>query len=314
MNIFNVVGYDVNGLTQEEALTFADLNWTVAKQPIWTDGINGPITSAKHFATVRQDNQAILGIVGPDYAPVQNHELLYLCERVAKDSQITIETAGPLFGGSRVWIQLKGDCFDVGPKKDQNYTTTLFTNGHDGLWPLCSLPTSYRVVCQNTLNMAINEGRKKNMIISMKHVGDMQSRLEQMYMAIQEFKDRAVDFKEKVNLLGNTPVSTEFVQEFWTKVYIDLYGNFSSDPTTEDQKEKFDHAKSKVLKWINVFDSEVKESGANLWTAMNAVTYDLDHNQIYRGDRKYENRFNDILFGNGAKEKINVMNRALSMV
>jgi hypothetical protein len=45
---------------------------------------------------------------------------------------------------------------------------------------------------------------------------------------------------------------------------------------------------------------------------MNSITYWLDHQQIYRGEKKSENRFNDILFGKGAKEKVDVMNAALA--
>ena len=69
-----------------------------------------------------------------------------------------------------------------------------------------------------------------------------------------------------------------------------------------------------MIKWSNTFDLETPLSGSNLWTAMNAVTYWIDHNQIYRGNNKAENRFVDVLFGTGAKEKVAVMDRALSMV
>lgn len=320
MSIFNSVGTDIQDCSLEAALSKADLNWTVAKLPIWSYGqwdesIGGgrPITTSRHFATVRQDNETILGIVGPDYVPVQNQELAYLCERL-QGKDVKIETAGSLNGGQRVWIQMKGNSFDVGNKRDENISMTLFTNGHDGQWPLSSLPTNYRVLCQNTLNMALNNGRKNNMIISMKHVGDMQSRLEQMIIAIEHWKDRTQNFQERAQILGNKEVNTEFVQKFWTMVYMNMFGDIHDNPSNEFEIEDNKKATSTLIKWSNTFDSEVKHSGANMWTALNAVTYWIDHQQIYRGEKKHENRFNDILFGNGAKEKVNVMNTALQFV
>ena len=316
MSIFNTVGRDVSDLSVSETLQTANLDWTVTKQPIFTDSPdNGEyITTNKHFATVRDDTKTILGIVGPDYQVVQNMELAYLCERVAANNQVQIETAGSLNGGQRVWIQMKGNSFDVGSKRDENYATTLFTNGHDGQWPLSSLPTSVRVICQNTLNMALQSGKRQNMIISMRHVGDMQSRLEEMINAIEQFEVRADIFATKAKALGGVEINTEFVQKFWTQLYMDQFGDIHNDPDTEQTKADNDHAKSVMTKWANTFDAEVKHSGANLWTAMNAVTYWLDHQQIYRGTNKAENRFNDTLFGNGAKEKVNVFNYAMSYV
>ena len=316
MSIFNTVGRDVSDLSLTETLDTAKLNWAVTKQPIFTDSPdNGEyITTNKHFATVRDDTRTILGIVGPDYQVVQNMELAYLCERVAVNNQVQIETAGSLNGGQRVWIQMKGNSFDVGPKRDENYATTLFTNGHDGQWPLSSLPTSIRVLCQNTLNMALQSGKKQNMIISMRHVGNMQDRLEQMINAIEEFEERTDIFATKAKALGNKEVNTEFVQKFWTEMYMNSFGEIHDSPMNEDQIEDNKAAMSTITKWSNTFDAEVKHSGANLWTAMNAVTYWLDHQQIYRGDKKSENKFTDTLFGNGAKEKINVFNSALQLV
>lgn len=317
-SVFNFVGASVEGLSLEEATNRAELNWTVSKRPIYV--MNTPsdtdeelYTTNKFFATTRDDTNTILGVVGPDYQVVQNYELAYLCERL-QGSDVKIETAGSLDGGRRVFIQMRGNAFDVGPKRDTNIPMTLFTNGHDGQWPLSSLPTSIRVVCQNTLNMALNQGKRNNMIISLKHVGNMQDRLESMIDAIENWKDRTDQFQERAEILARKEVNTEFVQNFWTQIYSDMFGEIHENPMNDAQNEDNKSAKSTMTKWANTFDSEVKLSGANLWTAMNAVTYWLDHQQIYRGAKKNENRFVDTLFGDGAREKVNVMNAALQYV
>jgi len=314
-SVFNFVGASVEGLSLEEATNRAGMNWTVSKRPIhvMSDMDDNLYTTNKFFATTRDDTNTILGVVGPDYQVVQNYELAYLCERL-QGSDVKIETAGSLDGGRRVFIQMRGNAFDVGPKRDTNIPMTLFTNGHDGQWPLSSLPTSIRVICQNTLNMALNQGKRNNMIISLKHVGNMQDRLESMIDAIENWKDRTNQFQERAEILARKEVNTEFVQNFWTQIYSDMFGETHENPMNDAQNEDNKSAKSTMTKWANTFDSEVKLSGANLWTAMNAVTYWLDHQQIYRGTKKNENRFVDTLFGDGAREKVNVMNAALDYV
>lgn len=318
MTAFNRIGATIDGLSTTEAMDKANLNWTVSKRPIYV--MNTPsdtdeelYTTNKFFATTRDDNNHILGIVGPDYQIVQNEELVYLCKRL-QGSDVKIETAGYLDHGRRVWVQMRGNAFDVGSKKDTNIPMTLFSNGHDGQWPLSCLPTSTRVICENTLNMALRNGTKNNMIISIKHVGNMQDRLEGMIQAIENWKDRTNDFQSKAETLARKEVNTEFVQNFWLNLYIEMFGNVHESPMNDAQNDDNKTAGSVLAKWSNTFDSEVKLSGANMWTAMNAVTYWLDHQQIYRGANKSENRFNDTLFGNGAKEKVKVMNRSLEFV
>lgn len=301
-------------MSLDEAVTQSGMNWTVSKRPIYVQNHDESLaTTNKFFATTRDDNNHILGIVGPDYQVVQNYELAYLCERL-QGSDVRIENAGILDNGRRVFVQMKGNAFDVGPKKDTNIPMTLFTNGHDGQWPLSSLPTSTRVICENTLNMALSQGKRNNMIISLKHVGNMQDRLESMIHAIENWKDRTIQFQDRAEILARKEVNTEFVQQFWTQIYSDMFGDIHESPMNEAQLEDNKSAISTMTKWANTFDSEVKLSGANLWTAMNAVTYWLDHQQIYRGAKKNENRFVDTLFGDGAREKVNVMNAALDYV
>ena len=314
-NIFLNNGTDVTNATMTEATAKAGLDWTVSKRPIYVQSDNNSEyhTTNRFFATTRDDSDHILGIVGPDYKVIQNYELAYMAERI-QGNDIQVESAGSIRNGSRVWYQLRGNPFGIGPKKDENVPMCLLTNGHDGMNPLCILPTTRRVICENTLNMALQQGRKSKMFISLKHTGNISDRLESLVDAISDFKDRTEIFRSKADILARAEVSTEFVQKFWTQVYMDSFGKIHDNPTKESEVDDNKEASSTMLKWAETFDSEVKLSGANLWTATNAVTYWLDHQQIYRGNNKTENRFVDVLFGDRAKQKIDVMNQALSLV
>lgn len=312
MSLFNTLGQSVTGMSIAEAMDSTKLNWTVSKRPIYvtTDNPDEFATTNKFFANTRDDNNAILGIVGTDYQIIQNHELAEMASRVC-GSDVKVETCGELHGGQRVWIQLSSNPFGVGPNRDEVQPKFLLTNGHTGLHPLGALPTTRRVICENTLNMALQDARSNNTMITLKHSGNIQSRLESLINAIEEFHHRTEQFESKANILASCSVTTEFVQKFWTQLYMDLFGSIHESPMNEAQNEDNSKAKSTLTKWTNTFDSEVKESGANLWTAMNAVTYWLDHQQIYRGTNKTENRFVDTLFGQRAKQKLEVMDYAL---
>ncbi len=58
--------------TAEEALKFANLNFEVVKMPLQTQDSN--LFVPDHFATVRTDNNSVLGVVGKDYKVIQNNE------------------------------------------------------------------------------------------------------------------------------------------------------------------------------------------------------------------------------------------------
>lgn len=314
MSIFTSVGTPVSNMDWEYVNARADLDWTVSKRPVYVQDANNTLHSSnKFFATTRDDNNAILGVVGPDYAVCQNYELAYLCERLSGNNGVTIRSAGSLQGGSRVWYQMEGDPFDV-YGDDTVIPTVLITNGHNGMWPLNVLPTTNRVFCENTLNMAISQGRKNNMLISIKHSTNLSSRLENLIIAMEEFETRKNIFRTNSVILANKDVSVEFVQSFWTNVYIKMFGDVHSNPSTESEEKDNERAESVMIRWTNTFDYEKSRSGTNLWTAFNAVTNWLDHDQQYRGNNKLENKFVNNLFGDVAKQKIEVFNQALTLV
>lgn len=311
MSIFKQIGTNIEGYTLDQATKTARLDWNVDKRPIWTIDKDGKATStSKFFATTRNDTNEILGIVGPDYQVVQNSELAWLCQRVSSTDAV-VETAGYLRSGARVWYQMRGNPFGVGTKKDENIPYCVFSNGHDGQHPISALPTSIRVICENTLNMAHSNAARDGMIISLRHTGDMTGRLEAMAKSIELFKESTERFKSQANTLANKEVTTQFVQDFWTKVYMRCVDNIPYNATSDREKEQQAKAESTVMKWSNTFDSEVKHSGANLWTAFNAVTSWIDHDQIYRGNNKAHNKFNDTVYGKRAKEKVGIFNYAL---
>lgn len=155
----------------EEALVKAGLAWGVSKQAIYlADGTE--ISDSK--AVVRSTDSSVLGVVGNRYTPVQNVEAFRWVDALLGEG-VTYETAGSLQGGKRVWMLAKlPEPYRIIDDEFEPYL--CFFNSHDGLSAVKVIMTPIRVVCQNTLSMALRGARRT---WSAPHVGSIHRRMEQ---------------------------------------------------------------------------------------------------------------------------------------
>jgi phage/plasmid-like protein (TIGR03299 family) len=140
--------------TVGEAIEASGLGWSVAKRRLAIDcGADLPDVLryrgfTGHYATVRQDNDEVLGVVGERYRIVQNHEAFAFVDQLL-GSSIHFETAGSLHGGRRVWVLATlPDHVEVGGDDVRPYV--LLMNSHDGSTAVIAATTPIRVVCQNS--------------------------------------------------------------------------------------------------------------------------------------------------------------------
>ena len=147
------LGTVVSGmLTSAAALDAAHLAWTVEQRPVFADGIAAKIPDYK--AIVRTDNNAVLSIMSDKYHPIQNHEAFEFFDSVVGEGQAVYDTAGALHGGRRVWVmaRLPKPLFIEGDELERNI---LLVTSHDGSSTLKMMHVTTRVVCQNTLSVAL---------------------------------------------------------------------------------------------------------------------------------------------------------------
>lgn len=143
--------------TSEDAIIKAGLDWKVIQKDIYVpDGVK-PIEGYK--ANVRDRDQKVLGVVSNRYRVVQNDEAFAFTEDLLGGGEIFYETAGSLSGGRRVWMLARI------PKQyiingDEITPYLVFTNSHDGSGSIKVAITPVRVVCQNTLNLALRNAER----------------------------------------------------------------------------------------------------------------------------------------------------------
>lgn len=173
-----------------ESIRLANLGWAVNVLPCFDHtGKKLPDFCSR---TVRNIDGKTLGSVGSNYKPFQNTQLFELAECMTKDGAV-FETAGSLKGGQHVWALM-----NLGENRivdDTTVTYLLVTNRHDGGAQVRALVTDVRVVCWNTLSLAL--GKEKN-IIGIRHSGDIEAKLEEAKRVMQ----KAGDWREKYQKLA----------------------------------------------------------------------------------------------------------------
>lgn len=296
-----------DALTTDDALVKGGLDWTVSK----SGGITADGVESKDFcAIIRDDTKTILSVQSPDYEILQNRD------HFALGKDFGVESALSLQGGKKVVLLLKGDTF--APSNSPSDATVQYLaliNSHDGTMALSALPTSVRIVCANTLRMALN-GRGKGMF-KVTHNGDMNNKVRDMEDAIHRFRETGNLFKETVDRLSKREMSVSDVQSFWVKVYERLFGEIPTNPITDTDKSAVDKAADEISRWAATFDAErlALNAPASAWMAANAVTKNIQHRVGKRGRKMTpESRAYQNLMGDKQDDTVLVMTEALALV
>ena len=152
------VGHEISDPSDyQDILNQTDLDWNVEV----TDGIGAktssgePVYTSQKCATVRTDNNRVLGIVGPNYKVVQNSELALMAHRL-HGRGVSVVHGGAIANGERVFLGLKMPSFGVGHYGDEVQPYTILVNGHDGKNATLGMATTRRPICDNVLNAPSN--------------------------------------------------------------------------------------------------------------------------------------------------------------
>ena len=198
-----------------EAIKNAGLDYDVVKRPLFTYGTENynadadtdiiipEISVDNYYATVRADNDTVLGVVGKDYEVVQNIDAFSFFDSIIGGDGIQYETAGALGKGERIFITAKlPDYIKVG--KDDLIEQYLFlTTSHNGFGSITAAFTPIRIVCNNTLNAAL---RNHSNAIKIRHTANAKQKLEQAHRLM--------------GITNNLSAELEQIFNHWSKVSI----------------------------------------------------------------------------------------------
>lgn len=269
----------------KEALIAAGLDWTVEQTPVYmNDG-----TEIKNYkANVRSDDKTVLGIVTDRYKIVQNEDAFSFTDALVgetEDGVVRYETAGSLNGGKRVWLLAKMPTKKVLDDEVEPYM--VFSNSHDGTGAIKICMSPVRVVCANTLNLALNTAQRS---WSTKHIGNMEDKLEEARHCLGMANIYMDALNNEADRLANIKLDYEQINEILDQMF----------PVTEKDTDRKRANVEKVKDNYSIcyFMPDIAKFRGTAWGAVNAMSDMVGHSAPNRNTANYEeNRWGKIMDG-----------------
>lgn len=297
------LGYANQGyLYASNVLKYAGLDWEVEKVPLFVADPTAVyaqdeyIEVPDHFGIVRDRDNAVLGVVGNRYEPIQNEAVLSFMDNLVGTGQAIYDAAWSLRGGKTVAITAELDNSTIRMPEGEEFRTYLTaSNNHDGSGKVKIFTTPIRVVCMNTLAMALKGAKytweRKHTINAMSPAAIAEAReaLELATLYNQYLADEA-------NRLVNEAFSKV---EFTDMAHWLTIGELKHDEKPSPQSvTKFENMMS-----LYVNSDNLGNIRGTKWGALNAVAEYVDYASNYRGENKLDKRAESILLGRGVDLK-----------
>ena len=271
----------------EKALRIAGLDWTVDRKELY---LGNGVVVPNQFANVRSSDGAVLGIVTRQYKIVQNAEAFAFTDAlIGRD--VRYETAGSLLGGRKVWMLAR-----LPEKKivgDEVVPYLCFTNSHDGSGSVRAMITPVRVVCNNTLNLAIKTAKRSWKANHSSNIGNKIKEARETLELTDIYMDELDKYADK---LANITVDTDAIVKAFNAV----------NPIAKDAPviTKVRHSNDVESLLMCHEASDIQKFKGTAWGAANAIADFVDHRPPSRQTDKWkESRWDDIMNGSVIVDK-----------
>lgn len=272
-----------------DALILAGFNWQVLQEPIFT-AASEPIEGYK--VNIRDSDRKALGVVTDRYKVIQNNEAFAFTDELLGEG-VRYETAGSLQGGKKVWLlaHMPREYIISG---EQISPYLVFSNTHDGSGAIKVALTPIRVVCQNTLNLAL---AKANRCWSMIHTGDIHEKMQEARDTLLRAEYYMQELGQEFENLRMKKLSDRQVTEY-IEILLPLEDNSTPQQTKNIRKLREDMK-------MRYFDApDLQHVGKNAYRFVNAVSDFATHAEPLRKTANYkENLFARTMEGNPLIDK-----------
>lgn len=299
--------------TVAEAMRAAGLDWNVALRAVRTeDGAEMPGVRA----TVRESDGRVLGCVGTAYTPLQNAEAFGFFDPFLAAGEATLETAGSLREGSRIWVlaKLARDPSVIVPGDEVN-KYILLANAHDGSLTVRVGFVPIRVVCANTLTLA--EAHRASKLLRVRHQKNVAASLTELHdvmnTANASFEATANEYRR----LARTDIVEDDLKRYVKTVFAPRSTSTAmtlASTVIEGELLDDDDRKSPVYEAVKrLFETgrgaDLPGVRGTLWAAYNAVTEYIG----YERGTTQDGRVDSMWFRGGARLNARALETALAM-
>lgn len=294
-------------MNSTQAIHAAQLDYKVITQPLYRIFDPGQIRESGAYATVNSDTNEQLGVVGERYTPIQNGDAFKFFDSLVEEGAAIYETAGALGKGERVWILAKlPKSFSI-LSEDKVECYCLLYNSHDGTSPLSVMFTPIRVVCQNTLNMALGSKKAQN-IVKIRHTTYAEDRISEAGRILKYMSTYFNEIGEECHKLSEFTIDDAFIVNFKDL----MFGKEDEIPDSAGR------AKAIRANRLEIFDKRMQSGmGVNIpgvvgtpWHLVNAAVEMADYDMPKIGKDPTES----VLFGSSAEFKQRAWDTAFELM
>jgi phage/plasmid-like protein (TIGR03299 family) len=283
----------------------AGMDWQIREAPVrFMSGSVGGLDAIESFpenkVLFRSDTNSPLSVVSQRYKVVQPSEILEFYRDLTEVSGFELETAGILKGGRKIWALARTGQSSTLKGNDVTNAYVLLATACDGTLATTAQFTSIRVVCNNTLAVAL--GSSKGAVKVPHNTSfDAQSVKRQLGISVATWDS----FMHRMQGLSERKVMVNEASNYLRRVFLNI------DKTTSQNTSE--RAMAKVMTLFNGHGkgAELASSKGTAFGLLNAVTEFVDHE---RRARSSDHRLESAWFGQGATLKEKALDQALLMI
>lgn len=279
-------------LSPGEMQIAAELDWRVEKVPLQYEH-GQTVRDTDQFALIRSSDGNMLDIIkSENWEPVQNDAAFEFFKRFVSLNRMTMEVAGSLRNGKIVFVLAKMNrSFGVGPgAEDRTDGYLLFTNPHQYGQAVDIRLTPIRVVCMNTLPLALRTASKATMKYSHRRKFDVEAAQSVFQESLWMFSN----YGDMARFLASKHYDNQSLKRYFDDCFPYIPNMYTRTPTKKRTSANSERA-------LEIVETQpgAKYAPRTWWNAVNAVTYLTDHEV----GKSAETRLHSAWYGKGEKRK-----------
>ncbi len=248
------------------------------------------------FATVRESDGQLLGVVGNKYKPYQNMDAFKWFQPWLDSKEASLDTAGSLKGGTHVWVlaRINRDPVEV-VKDDPIIRYILLSNSHDGSRMVRAGFTATRCVCWNTVSAALTSSQCK--LLKIRHTATAAEALKTVRESMELADRRFAATIDQMRAMARKGVTKDTLKEYVTRVFRPKpVTDDENEGMTEEQEEKCERLVGRIIPLFETGRGNTMPGvKGTMWAAYNAVTEYL----TWERGRNSDNRLTNLWLGDG---------------
>jgi phage/plasmid-like protein (TIGR03299 family) len=295
-------------MTSADAIKHAHLGYVVEKTPALAKINSKTHEVPEQFVTYRKDTGDIFGIVGSRYEIVQNKDAFTFFDAIVGDGAAIYETAGALGKGERLFITAKlPKHIKVGSDVIEQYI--ILTSTHDGSGAIRAAFTPVRIVCANTLQMALRNSQR---MVSIRHTKNVQEQLKQAHKLMGIVADEANFMGQNFVGMSKMRITDKQLRAFITLAMHPEREQITKGEFDKDFSKRFENLVDEIVGYATTHETQLtKETKGTLYGAYNSISGYFQNVKQYDSA---EDKVQTIVYGTGSRKTAHSMDIALGVL